>query len=226
MTTGFPYCKKRGIKQKKWLGILLYCGLTSCHHVRMFKQSLFVHLGANYTPFLFIDVIQSTNACAVKLKPFGTQTDTSERKARAGLRARLRVRNVGLTERSSGLSPLIWSGRMNSDIKDLPVGASLPVEQTELCSPDPHISRTELTSNVWQILKLQKSSWKLGLEHYSSSISFCLFMTAINKVHTHTKAQQSPSLLSYRLFIFHFTVHFEWFDQQSTTLSPSIHTWH
>lgn len=60
-----------------------------------------------------------------------TLLDTSERKARAGLPARLRVRNVGLTERSSGLSPLIWSGRMNSDIKDLLVGASLPVKQTE-----------------------------------------------------------------------------------------------
>lgn len=70
------------------------------------------------------------------------QVDTSERKARAGLRARLRVRNVGLTERSSGLSPLIWSGRMNSDIKDLLVGASLPVEQTERLSSDPHITIT------------------------------------------------------------------------------------
>lgn len=58
-------------------------------------------------------------------------SDTSERKARAGLLARVRVRNVGLTERSSGLSELIWSGRMNSDIKDLLVGASLPVEQTK-----------------------------------------------------------------------------------------------
>lgn len=223
MTTGFPYCKKRGIKQKKWLGILLYCGPTSCHHVRMFKQSLFVHLGANYTPFLFIDVIQSTNACAVKLKPFGMQTDTSERKARAGLRARLRVRNVGLTERSSGLSPLIWSGRMSSDIKDLPVGASLPVEQTELCSPDPHISRTELTSNVWQILKLQKSSSKLGLVHYSSSI----YSWQQSIKCTTAPRPNSPLLCSCRgCSPFHFTIHFEWFDQQSTTLSPSIHTWH
>lgn len=74
---------------------------------------------------------------------FGTQTNevkshtgrkpiiagTSESKACAGLLARLRLRNVGFTERSSGLSPLIWSGRMNSDIKDLLVGASLPAGQ-------------------------------------------------------------------------------------------------
>lgn len=69
--------------------------------------------------------------------------DTSEC---AGLRARLRVRNVGLTERSSGLSPLIWRGRMNSDIKDLLVGASLPVEQTEFVSSDPHITIIGLSS--------------------------------------------------------------------------------
>lgn len=79
-----------------------------------------------------------------------TLLDTSERKARAGLRARLRVRNVGLTERSSGLSPLIWSGRMNSDIKDLLVGASLPVEQTELPSSDPHITISGLISSLWR----------------------------------------------------------------------------
>lgn len=66
-------------------------------------------------------------------------SDTSERKARAGLLALLRVRNVGLTERSSGLSPLIWSGRMNSDIKDLLVGVSFPVEQIGLLLSDPHI---------------------------------------------------------------------------------------
>lgn len=63
-------------------------------------------------------------------KSGGQRWGTSERKARAGLRVRLlRVSSVGLTERSSGLSPLVWSGRMNSDIKDLLVGASLPVKK-------------------------------------------------------------------------------------------------
>lgn len=68
------------------------------------------------------------NKAKIHLGSKQTLLDTSERKARAGLRARLRVSNVGLTERSSGLSPLVWSGRMNSDIKDLLVGASLPVK--------------------------------------------------------------------------------------------------
>lgn len=65
-------------------------------------------------------------------KSSGQRWGTSERKARAGLRVRLlRVSSVGLTERSSGLSPLVWSGRMNSDIKDLLVGASLPVKKKQ-----------------------------------------------------------------------------------------------
>lgn len=84
-----------------------------------------------------------------------TQSNTSGRKALAGLLTRPRVRNVGLTERNSGLSPLIWSGRMNSDIKDLLVGASSPVEQRNSLIRFSHHNTTELISNLW--LKRQRN---------------------------------------------------------------------
>lgn len=101
------------------------------------------------SPNIYLSVIQSRESTlsldlqSIERIKFGTLTNevkshtgrkpiiagTSESKACAGLLARLRLRNVGFTERSSGLSPLIWSGRMNSDIKDLLVGASLPAGQ-------------------------------------------------------------------------------------------------
>lgn len=106
------------------------------YHLECLDLLLFFAAGSLLDSFFVYRFVNGElcNKAKIHLESKQTLLDTSERKARAGLRARLRVRNVGLTERSSGLSPLICSGRMNSDIKDLLVGASLPVEQREFLS--------------------------------------------------------------------------------------------
>lgn len=136
---------------------LSYCGLVKTHQPN----------------FMSIDFVWEKKIELHNNERNWDEMYTSKNKACAELPAWLVVWNVGLTERSSGLSSLIWSGRMNSDIKDLLVRVSLPVEQI-----DPKILTSQWKTNI----KLRNEKFIKDLHSDTANRD----QTLETQIHTHT----------------------------------------